>query len=79
MFPCLILFTLIIPAEVLKGIFLKTATQSSVVEKLGCIVSQTFFFGFNCSSGSPVNPSKITLSPGTLPEGGIKKFYLCVA
>ena len=35
-----------------------------------CNVSQTFFFGFRTSSGSPLNPGNVTLSPTVADLGG---------
>lgn len=62
--------TLQTPADVVKGTPLYRATSSESVLRSGWTVSQTFFFGFKTSSGSPSNPGKVTLSPTRAPLGG---------
>lgn len=58
------------PADVVNGMFLKCATSPESVCRSGCSVSQTFFLGFNTSSGAPSNPGNVTLSPTLADSGG---------
>ena len=58
------------PADVVNGISLYKATSSVLVFRSTCNVSQTFFFGFRTSSGSPLNPGNVTLSPTVADLGG---------
>lgn len=60
------------PLGVCKKLSFQTASPFAFVFKSTCNFSQTFFFGFNCSSGVPVKPSTVKRSPGAQPSGIIK-------
>lgn len=57
------------PSDVNRKLFCHVASPDAFVFKSACNFSQTFFFGFNCWSGSPWKPSTVIRSPGATFSG----------